>query len=117
IIGDRQTGKTAVALDAIINQRDNWKSGDPKKQVKCIYVAIGQKGTTVREVVNALEEAGAMEYTTVVSAPAPFPAACKHLAPYSREALGQHWMFQGKHALIVFDDLSKQAEAYRSISL
>jgi F-type H+-transporting ATPase subunit alpha len=117
IIGDRQTGKTAVALDAIINQRDNWKSGDPKKQVKCIYVAIGQKGTTVREVVNALEEAGAMEYTTVVSAPASFPAAFKYLAPYAGSALGQHWMYQGQHALIVFDDLSKQAEAYRSISL
>ncbi len=117
IIGDRQTGKTAVALDAIINQRDNWKSGDRKKQVKCIYVAIGQKGTTVREVVNALEEAGAMEYTTVVSAPASFPAAFKYLAPYAGSALGQHWMYQGQHALIVFDDLSKQAEAYRSISL
>src|SRR6478736_3537199 len=117
IIGDRQTGKTAVALDAIINQRDNWKSGDPKKQVKCIYVAIGQKGTTVREVVNALEEAGAMEYTTVVSAPASFPAAFKYLAPYAGSALGQHWMYQGQHALIVFDDLSKQAEAYRAISL
>jgi len=117
IIGDRQTGKTAVALDAIINQRDNWKSGDPKKQVKCIYVAIGQKGTTVREVVNALEEAGAMEYTTVVSAPASFPAAFKYLAPYAGSALGQHWMYEGQHALIVFDDLSKQAEAYRAISL
>jgi F-type H+-transporting ATPase subunit alpha len=117
IIGDRQTGKTAVALDAIINQRDNWKSGDPKKQVKCIYVAIGQKGTTVREVVNALEEAGAMEYTTVVSAPASFPAAFKYLAPYAGSALGQHWMYQGQHSLIVFDDLSKQAEAYRAISL
>jgi F-type H+-transporting ATPase subunit alpha len=81
IIGDRQTGKTAVALDAIINQRDNWKSGDPKKQVKCVYVAVGQKGTTVREVVNTLEEAGAMAYTTVVSAPASFPAAFKYLAP------------------------------------
>ena len=117
IIGDRQTGKTAVALDAIINQRDNWKSGDPKKQVKCVYVAIGQKGTTVREVVNTLEEAGAMEYTTVVSAPASFPAAFKYLAPYAGSALGQHWMYQGQHALIVFDDLSKQAEAYRAISL
>ena len=117
IIGDRQTGKTAVALDAIINQRDNWKSGDPKKQVKCVYVAIGQKGTTVREVVNTLEEAGAMEYTTVVSAPASFPAAFKYLAPYAGSALGQYWMYQGQHALIVFDDLSKQAEAYRAISL
>jgi F-type H+/Na+-transporting ATPase subunit alpha len=117
IIGDRQTGKTAVALDAIINQRDNWKSGDPAKQVKCIYVAVGQKGTTVREVVNALEEADAMAYTTVVSAPASFPAAFKYLAPYAGSALGQYWMYQGQHALIVFDDLSKQAEAYRAISL
>ena len=117
IIGDRQTGKTAVALDAIINQRDNWKSGDPKKQVKCVYVAIGQKGTTVREVVNTLEEAGAMDYTTVVSAPASFPAAFKYLAPYAGSALGQYWMYKGEHALIVFDDLSKQAEAYRAISL
>ena len=117
IIGDRQTGKTAVALDAIINQRDNWESGDPKKQVKCVYVAVGQKGTTVREVVNTLEEAGAMAYTTVVSAPASFPAAFKYLAPYAGSALGQHWMYKGEHALIVFDDLSKQAEAYRAISL
>jgi F-type H+/Na+-transporting ATPase subunit alpha len=117
IIGDRQTGKTAVALDAIINQRDNWKSGDPQRQVKCIYVAVGQKGTTVREVVNAFEEAGAMEYTTVVSAPASFPAAFKYLAPYAGSAIGQHWMYEGQHALIVFDDLSKQAEAYRNISL
>jgi F-type H+/Na+-transporting ATPase subunit alpha len=117
IIGDRQTGKTAVALDAIINQRDNWKSGDPTKQVKCVYVAVGQKGTTVREVVNTLEEAGAMEYTTVVSAPASFPAAFKYLAPYAGSALGQYWMYKGEHSLIVFDDLSKQAEAYRAISL
>ena len=117
IIGDRQTGKTAVALDAIINQRDNWKSGDPTKQVKCVYVAIGQKGTTVREVVNILEEADAMAYTTVVSAPASFPAAFKYLAPYSGSALGQYWMYEGQHSLIVFDDLSKQAEAYRAISL
>ena len=117
IIGDRQTGKTAVALDAIINQRDNWKSGDPTKQVKCVYVAIGQKGTTVREVVNILEEADAMAYTTVVSAPASFPAAFKYLAPYSGSALGQYWMYEGQHALIVFDDLSKQAEAYRAVSL
>jgi F-type H+/Na+-transporting ATPase subunit alpha len=117
IIGDRQTGKTAVALDAIINQRDNWKSGDPKRQVKCIYVAVGQKGSTVRQVVNVLEEADAMEYTTVVSAPASFPAAFKYLAPYAGSAIGQHWMYDGQHALIVFDDLSKQAEAYRNISL
>jgi F-type H+-transporting ATPase subunit alpha len=117
IIGDRQTGKTAVALDAIINQRDNWKSGDPTKQVKCVYVAIGQKGTTVREVVDILEEADAMAYTTVVSASASFPAAFKYLAPYAGSALGQYWMYQGQHSLIIFDDLSKQAEAYRAISL
>jgi F-type H+-transporting ATPase subunit alpha len=117
IIGDRQTGKTAVALDAIINQRGNWESGDPKRQVKCVYVAVGQKGSTVRQVVNDLEEAGAMAYTTVVSAPASFPAAFKYLAPYAGSAIGQHWMYDGQHALIVFDDLSKQAEAYRNISL
>ena len=116
IIGDRQTGKTAVALDAIINQRDNWKSGD-KKQVKCVYVAIGQKGSTVAQVAAVLEEAGAMEYTTIVAAPASFPAAFKYIAPYAGSALGQHWMYKGEHALIVFDDLSKQAEAYRAISL
>jgi F-type H+-transporting ATPase subunit alpha len=117
IIGDRQTGKTAVAIDAIINQRDNWKSGDPKKQVKCIYVAIGQKGSTIREIGRALEEAGAMEYTTIVAAPASYPASFKYIAPYAGSALGQHWMWQGQHALIVFDDLSKQADAYRTISL
>jgi F-type H+-transporting ATPase subunit alpha len=117
IIGDRQTGKTAVALDAIINQRDNWRSDDPRKQVKCVYVAIGQKGSTVRQVVGALEEAGAMDYTTVVNAAASFPAAFKYIAPYAGSALAQHWMYAGQHALIVFDDLSKQAEAYRNISL
>jgi F-type H+-transporting ATPase subunit alpha len=117
IIGDRQTGKTAVAIDAIINQRENWASGDPKKQVKCIYVAIGQKGSTVRALVQRLEEAGAMEYTTVVAAPADMPAGFKYIAPYAGSALGQHWMYAGQHALIVFDDLSKQAEAYRAISL
>jgi F-type H+-transporting ATPase subunit alpha len=117
IIGDRQTGKTAVALDAIINQRDNWKSGDPKKQVKCIYVAIGQKGSTIAELVNRLEETGALEYTTVVAAPASQPAGLKYLAPYTGSAIGQHWMYQGQHVLIVFDDLSKQADAYRAISL
>jgi F-type H+-transporting ATPase subunit alpha len=117
IIGDRQTGKTAVALDAIINQRDNWKSGDPKKQVKCIYVAIGQKGSTIAELVNRLEEAGALEYTTIVAAPASQPAGLKYLAPYTGSAIGQHWMYQGQHVLIVFDDLSKQADAYRAISL
>ena len=117
IIGDRQTGKTAVAIDTIINQRDNWKSGDPKKQVKCIYVAIGQKGSTIASVKSALEEAGAMEYTTIVASPASDPAGFKYLAPYTGSAIGQHWMYQGQHVLIVFDDLSKQAEAYRSVSL
>ena len=117
IIGDRQTGKTAVALDAIINQRDNWKSGDPKKQVKCIYVAIGQKGSTIAELVGRLEETGALEYTTVIAAPASQPAGIKYLAPYTGSAIGQHWMYQGQHVLIVFDDLSKQADAYRAISL
>ena len=117
IIGDRQTGKTAIAIDAIINQRTAWETGDPKQRVKCVYVAIGQKGSTVREVVSALEEYGAMDYTVVVDASAAFPAPFKYIAPYSGSALGQHWMYQGEHALIVFDDLSKQAEAYRSISL
>jgi F-type H+-transporting ATPase subunit alpha len=117
IIGDRQTGKTAVAVDAIINQRANWESGDPKLQVKCIYVAIGQKASTVREVVTALEEAGAMEYTVVVNSPASDFAALKYIAPYAGAALGAHWMYQGQHALIVYDDLSKQAEAYREVSL
>jgi len=117
IIGDRQTGKTAVAVDTIINQLENWKSGDKKKRVKCIYVAIGQKGSTVASVRAALEEAGAMEYTTIVSAPASDPAGFKYLAPYTGSAIGQHWMYNGDHVLIVFDDLSKQAEAYRSVSL
>ena len=117
IIGDRQTGKTAVAIDAIINQRDNWLSGDPKKQVKCIYVAIGQKGSTIAEITARLEETGALEYTTVVAAPASQAAGFKYLAPYTGSAIGQHWMYQGQHVLIVFDDLSKQAEAYRAISL
>src|SRR3954469_16224673 len=117
IIGDRQTGKTAVALDAIINQRDNWKSGDPKKQVKCVYVAIGQKNSTIAALRGALEETGALEYTTIVAAPAAMAAGFKYLAPYTGSAIGQHWMYQGQHALIVFDDLSKQAEAYRAISL
>src|SRR5487761_1661320 len=117
IIGDRQTGKTAVAIDTIINQLDNWKSGDPKKQVKCVYVAIGQKGSTIRAVQGALEEAGALEYTTIVAAPASEPAAFKYIAPYAGSAIAQHWMYQGQHALIIFDDLSKQAEAYRNISL
>ena len=117
IIGDRQTGKTAVAIDTIINQRENWLTGDPKKQVKCIYVAIGQKGSTIASVRGALEEAGAMEYTTIVASPASDPAGFKYLAPYTGSAIGQHWMYNGQHVLIVFDDLSKQAEAYRSVSL
>jgi F-type H+-transporting ATPase subunit alpha len=117
IIGDRQTGKTAVCLDTILNQRQNWESGDPKKQVRCIYVAIGQKGSTIAGVKGALEEFGAMEYTTIVAAPASDPAGFKYLAPYTGSAIGQHWMYQGKHVLIVFDDLSKQAEAYRAVSL
>ncbi|HEY1330473.1 MAG TPA: F0F1 ATP synthase subunit alpha [Actinomycetota bacterium] len=117
IIGDRQTGKTAVAVDAIINQREVWASGDARLRVKCVYVAIGQKGSTVREVVEALEENGAMEYTVVIDASASYPAAFKYIAPYAGSALGQHWMYQGEHALIVFDDLSKQADAYRAISL
>ena len=117
IIGDRQTGKTAVAIDTIINQKANWESGDPKKQVRCIYVAIGQKGSTIAAVKQALEEAGAMEYTTIVAAPASDPAGFKYISPYTGSAIGQHWMYHGKHVLIVFDDLSKQAEAYRAISL
>jgi len=117
IIGDRQTGKTAVAIDAIINQKANWASGDPKKQVKCIYVAIGQKGSTIAGIKGALEEAGAMEYTTIVASPASDAAGFKYLAPYTGSSIGQHWMYNGQHVLIVFDDLSKQAEAYRSVSL
>lgn len=117
IIGDRQTGKTAIAIDTIINQRANWESGDVNKQVRCIYVAIGQKGSTIAGIKGALEEAGAMEYTTIVAAPASDPAGFKYLAPYTGSAIGQHWMYAGKHVLIVFDDLSKQAEAYRAVSL
>ena len=117
IIGDRQTGKTAIAIDTIINQKANWESGDPDKQVRCIYVAIGQKGSTIAAVRGALEEAGALEYTTIVAAPASDPAGFKYLAPYTGSAIGQHWMYAGKHVLIVFDDLSKQAEAYRAVSL
>ena len=117
IIGDRQTGKTAIALDTIINQRDNWLTGDVNKQVRCIYVAIGQKGSTLASVRSTLEDAGAMEYTTIVASPASDPAGYKYMAPYTGSAIGQHWMYQGKHVLIVFDDLSKQAEAYRAVSL
>ena len=117
IIGDRQTGKTAIAIDTIINQKANWESGDVNKQVRCIYVAIGQKGSTIASVKGALEDAGAMEYTTIVAAPASDPAGFKYLAPYTGSAIGQHWMYDGKHVLIIFDDLSKQAEAYRAVSL
>ncbi|MEO6019107.1 MAG: F0F1 ATP synthase subunit alpha [Knoellia sp.] len=117
IIGDRQTGKTTVAVDTIINQKEFWESGDPTKQVRCIYVAIGQKGSTIAAVRGTLEDAGAMEYTTIVAAPASDSAGFKYLAPYTGSAIGQHWMYQGKHVLIVFDDLSKQAEAYRAVSL
>ena len=117
IIGDRQTGKTAIALDTIINQKANWESGDTNKQVRCIYVAIGQKGSTIAGIKAALEDAGAMEYTTIVASPASDPAGFKYLAPYTGSAIGQHWMYEGKHVLIIFDDLSKQAEAYRAVSL
>ena len=117
IIGDRQTGKTAVAIDTILNQKANWESGDPDKQVRCIYVAIGQKGSTIAGVRGTLEENGALDYTTIVAAPASDAAGFKYLAPYTGSAIGQHWMYQGKHVLIVFDDLSKQAEAYRAVSL
>ncbi len=117
IIGDRQTGKSAIAIDAIINQRANWESGDPVRQVRCVYVAVGQKGSTIAQVRQSLEEAGALEYTTIVAAPASDPAGYKYISPYTGSAIAQHWMYQGKHALIIFDDLSKQAEAYRAISL
>jgi len=117
IIGDRQTGKTAIGIDAIINQKANWESGDPAKQVKCIYVAIGQKGSTTAQVRQSLEDAGALEYTTIVAAPASDPAGFKYIAPYTGSAIGQHWMYKGQHVLIIFDDLSKQAEAYRAVSL
>src|SRR5690349_13472526 len=117
IIGDRKTGKTAIAIDTIINQKENWETGDEKLQVRCIYVAIGQKGTTIAGVRQSLEDAGALAYTTIVAAPASDSAGFKWLAPYTGSAIGQHWMYQGKHVLIIFDDLSKQAEAYRAISL
>ncbi|AZQ77105.1 F0F1 ATP synthase subunit alpha [Flaviflexus ciconiae] len=117
IIGDRQTGKTALAIDTILNQKENWESGDPNKQVRCIYVAVGQKGSTIASVRGTLERAGALEYTTIVASPASDPAGFKYLAPYTGSAIGQHWMYEGKHVLIIFDDLSKQAEAYRSVSL
>ncbi len=109
IIGDRQTGKTALVVDTIINQRETG--------VKCIYVAIGQKASTVAEVASSLEEAGALDYTVIVNAPASTAAALQMYAPYAGSALGQYWMYKGEHALVIFDDLSKQAVAYREISL
>jgi len=117
IIGDRQTGKTAIAIDTIINQKQNWDSGDPERQVRCVYVAVGQKGSTVAQVRQSLEDAGALEYTTIVMAQASDPAGYKYIAPYTGSAIGQYWMYGGKHVLIIFDDLTKQAEAYRAISL
>lgn len=117
IIGDRKTGKTAVCIDTILNQKANWESGDKDKQVRCIYVAIGQKGSTIAQVRQTLEDNGALDYTTIVAAPASDSAGFKWLAPFSGAALGQHWMYQGNHVLIIYDDLTKQAEAYRSISL
>ncbi len=117
IIGDRSTGKTTIAIDTVINQKQFWDTGDPDKQVRCIYVAIGQKGSTIAAVRGALEEAGALEYTTIVASPASDSAGFKYLAPYTGSAIGQHWMYDGKHVLIIFDDLTKQAEAYRAVSL
>ena len=117
IIGDRSTGKTTIAIDTIINQRQYWETEDPEKQVRCIYVAIGQKGSTIAAVRSALEEAGALEYTTIVASPASDSAGFKYLAPYTGSAIGQHWMYDGKHVLVIFDDLTKHAEAYRAVSL
>lgn len=117
IIGDRKTGKTAVCIDTILNQKEFWETGDPSKQVRCIYVAVGQKGSTIAGVRQTLEDNGALEYTTIVAAPASDSAGFKWLAPFSGAALGQHWMYQGKHVLVIYDDLTKQAEAYRAISL
>ncbi len=114
IIGDRQTGKTAIVVDTIINQKQFQGTPD---EVKCVYVAIGQKASTVAEVVASLEEAGAMEYTVVVTAAASLPPALQMYAPYAGSAIGQYWMYNGQHALVIFDDLSKQAVAYREISL
>ena len=114
IIGDRQTGKTAIAIDTIINQKDNYKNGDP---VFCIYVAIGQKASTVAGIVNTLKQHGAMEYTVVVSATAAEPAAMQYYAPFAGAAIGEYFRDRGQHALVVYDDLSKQAVAYREVSL
>ena len=114
IIGDRQTGKTAIAIDTIINQRSNYEAGNP---VYCIYVAIGQKGSTVASIVNALRERGAMDYTVVVAATASDPAAMQYFAPFAGAAIGEYFRDTGRHALVVYDDLSKQAVAYREVSL
>ena len=114
IIGDRQTGKTSIAVDTIINQRGNFEAGDP---VYCIYVAIGQKGSTVAALVNTLREKGAMDYTIVVSATASDPAAMQYFAPFAGAAIGEYFRDSGRHALVVYDDLSKQAVAYREVSL
>jgi F-type H+-transporting ATPase subunit alpha len=114
IIGDRQTGKTAIAVDTIINQKQYWGT---ENAVKCVYVAIGQKGSTVAEVAATLEKHGAMEYTTIVNAPASSPAAFQYIAPYSGAAICANWMYKGEHTLIVYDDLTKQADAYRQLSL
>jgi len=114
IIGDRQTGKTSIAIDAIINQRANFEAGDP---VYCIYVAIGQKGSTVASIVNTLQEAGAMDYTVIVAANASEPAALQYFAPFAGAAIGEYFRDTGRHALVVYDDLSKQAVAYREVSL
>ena len=114
IIGDRQTGKTAIAIDTIINQRHNYEAGDP---VYCIYVAVGQKGSTVASLVNVLREKGAMDYTIVVAATASDPAALQYFAPFAGAAIGEYFRDTGRHALVVYDDLSKQAVAYREVSL
>ena len=114
IIGDRQTGKTAIAIDTIINQKDNFKNGDP---IYCIYVAVGQKGSTVRNLVNTLEKYGALDYTIVVSATASDPAAMQFYAPYAGVAIAEYFRDTGRHALVIYDDLSKQAVAYREVSL
>ena len=117
IIGDRQTGKTAVAVDTIINQKQNWESSDEKRRLYCIYVAVGQKRSTVAQIVKALEDHGAMEYTTIVAATASDPAPMQFLAPYSGCAIGEYYRDNGMHALVIYDDLSKQAVSYRQVSL